>query len=123
MPRRLPHRSGLFATLIGAMAAGVGTAAMARAPAQAPVTYTIEQLRTGPLTPAMQQQMVPLHTLAEVESLLKANRIAFAWTVGDLRADALAPETASQIAALPPREVFVIPAANGVVIGVIIGRR
>jgi hypothetical protein len=105
------------------MAAGMGSAAVAQAPAKAPVTYTIEQLRTAPLPPAIQQQMVPLHTLTEIESLLKANRIAFAWAVSDLSADALAPETASQIAALPPREVFVIPATNGVVIGVIIGRR
>jgi hypothetical protein len=127
MSHRPPRRSGLVAALLAALvaaaASGAGTAAMAQAPAKAAITYTIEQLRTGPLTPEIQQQMVPMHTLAAVEALLKANKIAFAWIIGDVSSDSLPPETASQIAALPPKEVFVAPSANGFVIGVIIGQR
>src|SRR2546423_1510747 len=111
MPRPAPRLSGLLAALVlmlaGTMGTGLGTAAMAQAlaPAPASVIYTIEQLRTGPLGPEIHQKLVPLHTMAEVETLLKANRIPFAWTIGDVGADKMPPGMASQIAALPPREV------------------
>lgn len=118
------HRStllSLVSPLLLAMAAGAGTAAIAQTPA--PVVYTIEQLRTGPLASELQQQMIPLHTLSAVEDLLKKNRITFGWTIADLRVDTLPPEAAQQLAALPPKEVFVMPGANGVLIGVIIAQR
>jgi hypothetical protein len=118
------HRSKLLSLaspLLLVMAAGAGTAAKAQAPA--PVVYTIEELRTGPIASELQQKMIPLHTLGEIEGLLKANRIAFAWGIAELSADKLTPESARQMAALPPREVFVNPGANGVIIGVIIARR
>jgi hypothetical protein len=118
------HRStllSLLSPLLLVMAAGAGTAAIAQTPA--PVVYTVEQLRTGPIAPEVQQQMMPLHTLAAIENLLKANGISFAWTIADVRTDTLPPQIAQTLAALPPKEVFVIPGAGGVIIGVIIARR
>ena len=117
MRGRPSQLSGLVATLVLAMATG----AVAQAPA--PVIYTIEQRRTGPISSNITQQMIPLHTLAAVETLLKVNRISFAWTIADISSDKLPPEVVRQIAALPPGEVFVIPGASGVLIGVIIGQR
>jgi hypothetical protein len=87
-----------------------------------PVIYTMEQLRTGPLTPKIQQAIEPLNTMAEVEALLKANQVAFAWRVVDVGSDAMPPELAGQIAALKPSDVYVIPSPEGSVIGTIIRR-
>jgi hypothetical protein len=133
MGRPAPRLPSLFAalavTLAGTMAAGVGTAVQAQtaaqppAPASVPVIYTIEQLRTGPLAKTITDQMIPLQTLAAVETLLKTNRISFAWTIADIGADKLPPDMAKQIAALPPREVFVVSGNGGVLIGVVIGQR
>jgi hypothetical protein len=131
-PRPAPRLPGLFAALammlvVGVMAAGAGTAVQAQtaaqAPAPVPVIYTIEQLRTGPLAKTITDQMIPLQTLAAVETLLKTNRISFAWTIADIGADKLPPDMAKQIAALPPREVFVVSGNGGVLIGVVIGQR
>jgi hypothetical protein len=121
-----PRLPGLFAAVAVAMA-GVGTAAMAQppapAPVPAPVIYTIEQLRTGPVAKEITDQMGPMHSLVAVENLLKANRISFAWTIADISADKLPPAMVSQIAALPPKEVFVISGTGGVLVGVIVGQR
>jgi hypothetical protein len=74
-----------------------------------PVVYGIEQLVTGSISPVLQAQMAPVHTLREVEDLLKANDVAFKWNKIEMRSADLPPEMVKQIAALPPGEVFVVP--------------
>jgi len=48
-------------------------AAAPQAPAGPVITYTVEQLATAPLPPAVQEQLKPLNTLKACEDLLKAN--------------------------------------------------
>ncbi|MGZ5948192.1 MAG: hypothetical protein ACXWKV_16600 [Caulobacteraceae bacterium] len=73
------------------------------------VVYSVEQLVTGALPPTVQTQLGPLHTLREVEDLLKAYDIAFKWNKIELRSAELQPDMVKQIDALPPGEVFVVP--------------
>jgi hypothetical protein len=73
------------------------------------VIYALEQLVTGQIPPELQAQMAPLHTLRDVEDLLKANNIAFKWGKAEIRSSILQPELLRQITALPPGEVFVVP--------------
>jgi hypothetical protein len=120
---RSSHVMALAATL--ALACGgvqAAPAAAAGSPAPA-VTYILEQLQTGPLPPGVQRQLPPLHTLKDVEDLLKANYIAFNWRRVDVASTQLNPELARQIAALPPGEVFIVPTTRGVSMNVIVGRR
>jgi hypothetical protein len=101
-------------------------AAPAPAPAAAAphtITYTMEQLRTGPLSPEIQQRMTPMNTIQEVEALLKANRIEFAWRIVEVANTALPPDFARQIAAMKPTDVYLIPSANGTLIGAIVSQR
>ena len=90
----------------------------------APVFYEIETLRTGPLPPEFIKQFEPLHTLQAVEDLLKANRIAFAWSRGQVSSGTLPAAFAKALDGLPPREVFVTSQGDkGVLIGVVLDRR
>ena len=83
----------------------------------------MEQLRTGPLSPEIQQRMTPMNTIQEVEALLKANRIEFAWRMVEVANTALPPDLARQIAAMKPTDVYLIPSANGALIGAIVSQR
>jgi hypothetical protein len=87
-----------------------------------PVTYTMEQIRTGPMAADVQQKIAPLNTMTEVEALLKANRIEFVWRIAELKSDTMPPDLARQIAALKPNEVFLVPTPQAVVIGTVIAR-
>jgi hypothetical protein len=95
----------------------------AAAPAPRTITYTMEQLRTGPLSPEIQQRMTPMNTIQEVEALLKANRIEFAWRMVEVANTALPPDLARQIAAMKPTDVYFIPSPNGALIGAIVSQR
>jgi hypothetical protein len=98
----------------------------AQAPAHAPgrsTTYIAEEIATGPLPHEILQKMEPLHTLVAVENLLKANRIPFAWRIGEIATAKMPPELAAVIAKLPPGEVFIIPQQNAILIAVILSAR
>jgi hypothetical protein len=106
-------------------AMGLATAAAAQStpgvvPTPLPVIYEMETLRTGPLPQEFLKQIEPLHSLAAVEDLLKANRIAFAWGHGDVSSGTMPAAFAKQIAALPPHEVFIVPQSKGLVINIIL---
>jgi hypothetical protein len=119
--------AGLAAALgLMSVSAHAGQTPPSAAPQAAPgplITYTVEQLATAPLPPAVQQQLKPLNTLKACEDLLKANYIAFNWRRVDVTTDKMNPDFARQLAALPPGEVFVVPTAQGVTINVIVGKR
>jgi hypothetical protein len=95
------------------------------APPPAAIIYLAEQIVTGPLAPETLERVKPLNTLQQVEDLLKAGGIPFGWRRVELNTDTLPPALAQQIAALPPREVFVIPQSGGKawVFNVVIARR
>jgi len=123
---------GATLTLVvaGALAAGPSARAQVASPPAAAsaappgrITYLLEQIVTGPLPPEMKPKMVPLHRLGDVEELLKREQIQFAWHRTEINSDQINPQLAQQIAALPPGEVFVVPAERGVTINVIVGRR
>lgn len=121
--RRTPALALIAAAMLATGPAAQGQPNPPPAAAQPPVIYIMEQLRTGALPPELVQKLGPLNTLAEVETLLKANRIGFAWGVVEVASETMPPEWMKQLNALKPAEVFVIPAPNGTLIGVIVGRR
>jgi len=73
------------------------------------VIYALEQLVTGAIPSEVIGKLAPLHTLREVEELLKANNIAFKWDRVQMHSSAVPPKIIKQMAALPPGEVFVVP--------------
>jgi len=126
----LPMRMLFFrlsATLVSAAAmttmAGAAPAPGLAALAAPPVTFTILQLRTRTLPPEVTQKLAPLHTLDDVEAVLKDNFVSFAWSRGEVSSDTMNPQLLQQFNALPAKEVFVLPQADGIVIGQIVGRR
>jgi hypothetical protein len=88
-----------------------------------PTIYTLEQLRTAALPVQIQQKIGPLHTLHDVEDLLKENLIPFGWRTIEISSGLMPPDIARQIAALPPKEVFVINGPEGATISVVIRQR
>ena len=125
------HAAGLVAVLALASAAAPASSVSAAAAvpptpsAQAlhPVIYTLEQLRTGPLPLQIVQRLGPIHTLRDAEDLLKENQIAFGWRTVDVSSGVMPPDLARQIAALPPKEVFVVNTAEGATISVVVRQR
>lgn len=91
------------------------------------VIYALEQLVTDAIPRELQAQMGPIHTLREIEDLLKANNIAFKWGKAEVRSSDLPPEIVRQITALPPGEVFIAqqgsPPGQIMVFGVILSTR
>ena len=73
------------------------------------VIYALEQLVTGPIPREVLERLGPLHTLREVEDLLKANSITFKWDRVQMHSSAVPIKIIQQMAALPPGEVFVVP--------------
>ncbi len=71
--------------------------------------YSLEQLMTGSIPQELLVKLEPIHTLQEVEDLLKAGNIEFKWGKTEMRSSDLSPEIIRQITALPPGEVFVVP--------------
>jgi hypothetical protein len=120
-------RGGFIATAMAAFAlAGLGGAparAQPAPPAERPMIYVMEQLVTGPVPPEVLKQMEPLHTLDDVEALLKANKIAFGWRQAEVNSSQIDPRVAQQIGALPPHEVFIAPQGQDWIISVILSSR
>src|SRR5215472_5036235 len=120
---------GAAASVAGALPSAADTAAPNPAatppPAQAEpaVLYLMDQIVTGPLPQEVLQQMQPLHKLDEVEAVLKAHKIAFAWREAEIASTQIEPGVARQINALPPHEVFVAPQGQGWIISVVLNTR
>jgi hypothetical protein len=91
----------------------------------APIVYVLDQLATGPLTPELIERMKPLTTLQQIEDLLKGRGIAFSWRRTEVSTEQIPPAVAQQIAALPPKEVFIASQGQGkgFVMSVVISRR
>jgi hypothetical protein len=108
-------------------AAGYATPAPPPPTADPHVIYALEQLITGQIPRELQAQIGPIHTLREVEDLLKANNIEFKWGKAEMHSSELPPELVRQMAALPPGEVFVVPQGQPLgqimVFNVILGTR
>ena len=98
---------------------------LSTAPPVIPIkVYIVEQVvTTNKLPPQFLEQMRPLKTLRQVEELLKANSVPYAWRKTDMNSAALPPAIAKQIEAVPPGEVFVIPSGETLTMNVILGRR
>jgi peptidyl-prolyl cis-trans isomerase C len=119
------------AAMIALALALAPAAAAAQAPAVAPpvqplkgALYLVEQLvAVGPLPAPVTEKMRPLNSLAEVEDLLKANSIPFAWSKAELNTALLDPRLVQQIESVPAREPFIIPQGDRVYIMVIVGKR
>ena len=99
---------------------------VAPAPAQpwgSPVIYTVEELRTGPLPLPILHELEPLHTLTEIEGVLKAHRLPFAWAIGEVRSATLPTSIITAIEKGPPHEPLVVPNAQATVIAVVLSKR
>ena len=79
--------------------------------------------QSGPIAPEVMERMKSTHTLLEVENLLKVNRIAFAWRMTEVSTDQMKGNLAQQIAALPPKEVFVIRQGDSWLMSSVVARR
>lgn len=100
------------------------TAPAAPPPPAKPVVYIAEALRTGPVQTDLVERLKPLHTLLEIELLLKATDTPFAWRKIDLDTATLPPAMAQSLASLPPNEPFILPQKDGgLTMAVIIGKR
>ena len=100
------------------------TPAPAPAPPPKPPVYIAEALRTGPVQTDLVERLKPLHTLLEIELLLKATDTPFAWRKIDLDTATLPPAMAQSLASLPPNEPFILPQKDGgLTMAVIIGKR
>jgi hypothetical protein len=109
-----------------AIALALAASSPAAAPSTSPITpivYVLEQLQTGPIAPEVIERMKATHTLLEVENLLKVNRIAFAWRMAEVSTDQMKGTLAQQIAALPPKEVFVIHQGDAWLMSSVVARR
>ena len=131
MPR-IPIHAWASALAAAALLAGPGPglaqpprpAAPPPAPAAGPrVIYRLELIRTGPLPPEVIAKLGPIHTMEDVEKLMKAGDIQFTWRRQDLDSAAANPAFLKSLETLPPNEVFAIPQSDGMLIGAIVGRR
>lgn len=78
--------------------------------------YDVDQLRfPRPTDPELIKALQPLHTLEDVEALLKSRNIPFRTSQDQIDPLALDPRIFDQITKLPPGEVFLTPAGNAVV--------
>jgi hypothetical protein len=121
IPVRRPNLRRLIASLATALALSIPAGVLAQD--KPVVIYSVEQMVSPTLTPELMEKIKPMHSLKEVEDLLKANSIPFTWRKAELDAGAADPALIAQIEALPPGEVFVIPRANTLIYSVIIGKR
>ena len=127
MPRKLVASIAVAGVLLAASGAAAqtpkGPPALAAPPVVPNKVYVVEQVVTAKLPEALMQQLGPLKTLRQVEELLKANGIAYGWRKVDLNTATVPPPVLRQIEALPPGEVFVIPAGENVSMNVIVGQK
>jgi hypothetical protein len=111
------------AAALALAAASPASAQPDAAPPLTPIVYVLEQLQSGPISPEVMERMKAMHNLLEVENLLKVNRIAFAWRITEVSTDQMNGNLAQQIAALPPKEVFVIRQGDTWLMSSVVARR
>src|SRR4051812_47302235 len=92
------HRLGLSV----AAALSLSGPVAAQTPTKPSVIYTVEQIVGPPLPAELMAKIKPMQSLQEVEDLLKANSVQFAWRKAELDASTQNPELIAQIEALPP---------------------
>ena len=97
-----------------------GSAARAPGPA---MIYSIEQIVSTTLNPELMEKIKPMHSLREVEDLLKANSIQFGWRRQEVDSSTLNPALVAEIEALPPGEVSVVPQGQNLAYNVILTKR
>ncbi len=109
-------QKALVAAVLG-VALAAGGPALAQSPPSRPSAerpiLLIAQLRSGPVGGDVAEQLRPLKTMAEVEAFLTRNSIAYERgriQVDRRKAD---PKLLEGIDRLPPGEIFVIPAKDG----------
>lgn len=79
--------------------------------------FILDQIRIQrPTNAAMMKEFEPLKTFEEVEAMLKAKGIRYQRGTDTLDAPAADPRLVNAIVALPPQEVFVMPAGQLVLI-------
>jgi hypothetical protein len=85
--------------------------------------YIVDQLRCGAPPKELTPQLQPLHTLPEVEALLRKNGISCLRGRAYFDTNAADPRLVAGINNLPPGEIFVIPAGQAVLFNQIVGKR
>ncbi len=115
----------LFLSLATALALATPAAAQGPGfgPARPAMIYSVEQIVSPRLSPVLLEKLKPIHTLGEVEDLLKANAIPFTWRRTEVDNSTMPPAVVAQIETLPPGEVFVLPQGESLVYNVILARR
>jgi hypothetical protein len=76
------------------------------------LVYTMEMIQTGPVLADLIEKLKPLNTMQQVEELLKANRVAFAWQIADTPSARIPAALAAQFETRP-HEVFLLPQPRG----------
>ncbi len=85
--------------------------------------FTVEQVVVPSISQAALKQMQPLTSLEQIEVLLDRNKIPHRRATGALDGAMGQADEFARIAALPAGEVFVVPAATGVLVNQIRGTR
>jgi peptidyl-prolyl cis-trans isomerase C len=86
--------------------------------------FDVEQIRIlRPTDPSVLSPLRPLNTLDEVVAYLTKHQISFQRGTSSIDAVGLSPKAVDAIVALPPQEVFIIPAGNMVLINRITNTR
>lgn len=85
--------------------------------------YTFEQLLVAQVSPELRAALIPLHSLGDVEEVLKVRGLSFGWRRVEVNSAGMQPDFARKLAALPPHEVFIVPQGQGAVIATIVQQR
>jgi hypothetical protein len=128
--RRLSSKIWKLTAVLATASAMGFPAASAAAPIRSPpssaaqrVIYRLELIHTGKLSADILEKLRPLQTLDEVEGVLKANDIGFAWVKQDVDSATAQPALRNALESVPASEVFVVLQAQRVIIGRIVERR
>ena len=75
--------------------------------------YLVDQIVVPRIDKALVTAMEPVKTLDEAVTLLKSRNLPYTTTTGVIDTLTIGPAPAKQLAALPPGEVFIVPANGG----------
>lgn len=81
--------------------------------------FVVDQIVVPQATQELAKALQPVKSMAEAQAVLQQRNIKANNTVGVIDALTIPPPAAAQIAALPPGEVFIIPAGGGLRINTI----
>lgn len=74
--------------------------------------FVVDQIIVPQVTQELAKALQPVKSLAEAQAVLQQRNIRSNNSVGVIDSLTIPPQAATQIAALPPDEVFIIPAGN-----------